>query len=452
MLGAATETRPAAAGAERASFLPWNEATIRRHSEYLGEPHSILALRREALARLKHTPWPTAQDEAWRRNDPRQIGRDRFKWWDVSQAADDDGSITPLLDGRQASLVDVLNCRLVSKRLAPQHKTTDLAVGTLQEALQTRSAPELEQLIMDVPDDKESPAVSLLHVAFSHGGSHIIVPDKWSSPYPVVIRHRADHPGGALFPLNLLKVGRNAQVTVVLEQDAASSNPSWFGAMTRVTLGDGARLNLLTINRSSPGVRYYDHFQARLGRESRLQMTFGDVTSGWAVIRREVAMSGPGSEAHLRGAYVGCGEGLLDLRTLQEHTGEATTSDLMFKSALFDRSKSVYQGLIKVHPKAVLANAYQLNRNLLMSPGARADSIPKLEILVDEVRCTHGASAGKLGQDALFYLRSRGLSEAQATRLMVEGFLEEAGAQLEDEALRRCWREAVVGRADAALN
>jgi len=432
----------------------WNQATVQNLSEYLGEPDRIRALRLEALSRLKITPWPSSMDEAWRRNDPRRIGKERFKLWNVVQRNEETlpAAFPELTDKlSNATRLDLVNCDVQNRFVSPEHLESGLMIGSLRQAFQTRGVPAVEGMILDAPDDKESPAVSLLHIAFSQGGSYVVAPPRWTSPNPVIVRHQAVAEGGAILPLNLVKVGRDGELTMILDQSAISDEEFWFGAMTRIVVEDRARLNLLLVNRSSTSVAFYDHLHVRLGRDANLSVTWGDLTDGWTVSRREVALSGEGSEARLKGAYIGSGEGLLDLRTLQDHTAPSSTSDLMYKTALFGSSKSVYQGLIIVHPSAPNSNAYQLNRNLLMSAAARADSIPKLEIEVDEVRCTHGASAGKPDPNALFYLQSRGLSEAEAIRLVVEGFIAETGDGLKNEAVREYWREAVMGRAERIL-
>ena len=259
------------------------------------------------------------------------------------------------------------------------------------------------------------------------------------------------HSGKAFFPKNIIHVGRDSRATVILEQQDLSEEEAWLGVSTRIYLAEGARLDLIALNHSGVPVNFYDHLHVDLKKNSTLNLTWFDNTSGWTVMRREAFLSGKGAVAKLRGAYIGSDSSLYDLRTLQDHTAEATFSDLMFKAVNFGSAKSVYQGLIKVSPVAINANAYQLNRNLLMSSEARADSIPKLEILVDEVKCTHGASVGKPDASALFYLRSRGISQKDATRLIVEGFLDEAGDLISDHHLRAYWRDDVIKRFDSVF-
>ena len=431
----------------------WKEDVVARLSSSLGEPSALLNLRLQAFARIKTTPWPTALDESWRRNNPRRIGKDKFALWNniSNQALDTLRPTDPFSPTFPASKIYLENGLDISGSILKDHADSGLSVGSLKQGYESIASGQLEALVLDVPDDKDSPAVSLYHLAFSQGGSYCIVPENWSSPYPLVIHHQMNHSGSALFPLNIINVGRGSRATIILEQDDLSETDAWLGVSTRITLAEGARLDLIAINRSGKPVNFYEHLTVDLAKDANFNLTWFDNTSGWTVMRREARLSGKGSEARLRGAYVGSDDTLYDLRTLQDHTAPSTYSDLMFKAVNFASAKSVYQGLIRVSPEAINANAYQLNRNLLMSADARADSIPKLEILVDEVKCTHGASIGKPDANALFYLRSRGIPEKDAIRLIVEGFLAEAGTLISDPHLPQHWRDAVIDRFDSVF-
>jgi Fe-S cluster assembly protein SufD len=147
-------------------------------------------------------------------------------------------------------------------------------------------------------------------------------------------------------------------------------------------------------------------------------------------------LNGPGSHGELLGLYFPDGRQHIDHHTNQLHKSPNATSDLLFKGALKDRGRSVYQGYIKVYPNAQKTNAYQANRNLILSKNARADSIPGLEIEANDVRCTHGATASQLQEEYVFYLMSRGLSRPSAERLVVQGFLEEVLDRIPVEGVR----------------
>ena len=428
--------------------IGWNADGARIISSQLGESAEWLESRLTAVEMLKRTPWPNPTHESWRRTDPRLIGQRLFKLWHptatrkaVAFSGQDSGSVN--LGGSRLSLV---NCLPVEQLLTGGHGKSGIAFQPLSAALNNGSRKFVSPELWGLETDADSPALDLALRAFWQGGAYLRVPDGVDAQTPLHLRHHIDTPQTALFVRNVLKVGEAAQVDVLLEQTAVGVEPAWFGGQTLVSIGAGAQLNLIIINRADEAVRFYDHLQIRLERDARLTLTWADLTRGWAVVRRDLTAAGAGAEAHLHGVHIGAADGHLDLRTRQEHPAPATVSELLYKAVLFDQSQSVFQGLIRVEPEAVNANAYQLNRNLLMDAGARADSIPKLEIMVDEVRCTHGASSGKVEPEALFYLMSRGMSRRDATRLMVEGFLKEAGEQIKDAGLHSYWRNQVQAR------
>jgi Fe-S cluster assembly protein SufD len=147
-------------------------------------------------------------------------------------------------------------------------------------------------------------------------------------------------------------------------------------------------------------------------------------------------LTGEGAQARLSGFYVADGTQHLDHDTQQNHLAAHTTSDLLFKGALTERSRSVWQGMIYVAPGAQRTDGYQVNRNLVLSDEARADSIPGLEILADDVRCTHGATVGKLEEETLFYLTSRGIHRDMAEKLLIDGFFAPIMEQIPFDAVR----------------
>ncbi len=163
----------------------------------------------------------------------------------------------------------------------------------------------------------------------------------------------------------------------------------------------------------------------KLGRDSLLRYFIGSWGSRLTKAWLNMDLDGQGSHGELLGLYFPGGRQHLDHHTNQLHRAPNATSDLLYKGALKDRARSVYQGYIKVYPDAQKTNAYQANRNLMLSKTARADSIPGLEIEADDVRCTHGATAGQVPAEYIFYLMSRGIDRTNAERMIVQGFFEE---------------------------
>ena len=426
-------------------LLDWDKVTAERLSKGLNEPPELLAKRRQAVEQLADSQWPSMHQESWRRTDPRMIGGERFRLWDTTTVDESNSNNAPI--PACCSWFHLHNARPCDTVVIGEHQDFgnlfgDL-FGSLADGFGSNGNSDVASRVLAFPTDDDSPAIGLTNAAFYQGGFYVTIPKRIIVSRPMWIRHTAHTPSGALLPLNVIHLSAESEATVMLEHSILGEEESWFGSTTHIEVEEGARLNLMAVNQSGYAGRFYDNMKIKLGRNARFHFTWADLTGGWAVVRRETVFAGEGSEAVLRGVHIGRGDGHFDLRTLQDHLAPHTTSDLLYKSVMFDRSKSIFQGLIRIEPKAVNANAYQLNRNLLMSHKSTADSIPKLEIKVDEVRCTHGASAGKVDPEALYYMMSRGLSKEDATQLLIEGFLGEVADHLSEGTLKNYWSARV---------
>lgn len=199
---------------------------------------------------------------------------------------------------------------------------------------------------------------------------------------------------------------------------------TYHGGVTELYLGSNARARF--INAQDLGRQVYDlrTQAALLGRDSHLEWL--TVTLGGRVSRssQHCIMRGPGAEAMVTGLYLPDGRQHMAFDTLQEHVAGNCTSDLLYQGALLDRSRAVYEGTIRAWPGAQKTNAFQSNRNLLLSDKARADSLPRLEIEANDLRCTHGATVSQVDDAQVFYLMSRGIPRSEAVRLIVEGFFQ----------------------------
>ena len=183
-----------------------------------------------------------------------------------------------------------------------------------------------------------------------------------------------------------------------------------------------------------------------MARDAELDWVAVALGSKTGKSRMESRLTGPGSRAKLTGAYVLDGAQHIDLDTTQEHDAPHATSDLFFKGVLSQQSRSVWRGVIRVAEGAQKTDAYQENRNLVLSPRAHADSIPGLEIKANDVRCTHGATIGRVDPEELYYLMSRGLDRAAAERLIVEGFFVDAFQRISSDELREQVQQALLAK------
>jgi Fe-S cluster assembly protein SufD len=190
----------------------------------------------------------------------------------------------------------------------------------------------------------------------------------------------------------------------------------------------------------------FTHERVRVGQDSKVDWIFAAVGSHLTKNFSEIDLDGAGSTGKMSGFYFTDGEQHLDHDTQQNHNAPHTTSDLLFKGALKEKSRSVWQGMIYVAPGAQKTDGYQANRNLVLSKSARADSIPGLEILADDVRCTHGATVGQMEEEHIFYLMSRGLPRREAEKLVVDGFFDPILQRIPFEGVRQRLKKAIEAK------
>jgi Fe-S cluster assembly protein SufD len=214
--------------------------------------------------------------------------------------------------------------------------------------------------------------------------------------------------------------------------------------IVEIHVGDGANLRFVELQSWGEHVWNFSHERARVGRNGTLDWIFGAIGSHVTKNFSDLDLFGEGASGRMSGFYFTNGKQHLDHDTQQNHLAAHTTSDLLFKGALKDNSRSVWQGMIYVAPGAQKTDGYQANRNLVLSSTARADSIPGLEILADDVRCTHGATVGKIDPDQVFYFRSRGLPRDEAERLIVEGFFDPIMQRIPFEQVRERFQQAIL--------
>jgi Fe-S cluster assembly protein SufD len=241
-------------------------------------------------------------------------------------------------------------------------------------------------------------------------------------------------------------IDEGASLTYVHEMasDTESPGQSIHAGLVEFKVGPSANLRFVELQSWGSHVWNFTHERIRLERDARLDWIFGAFGSHLTKNFSELELVGQGASGRMSGFYFTDGVQHLDHDTQQNHFAPNTTSDLLFKGALRGKSRSVWQGMIYVAPGAQKTDGYQANRNLVLSPDARTDSIPGLEILADDVRCTHGATVGKIDEDQVFYLRSRGISYSEAERLLVEGFFDPIMQRIPYEKTRSRIQNAII--------
>lgn len=372
------------------------------------------AARLRAFERFESISPPTDRTEGWRRTELRGI------------------DLTP--PGPSDTICEIT--------VPDDAATRGVVAMTLERALASGRAGDTTTLRPGLSLGRFS---ALAQAAWRSGG-HIVVPAGVELSAPIVVKW-----DGGPYPRLHISIDRGARATVV-EWHEKSSTPLTSGIVDLV-VGEGAHLNYIHVQNQPADTIAFSHQHARVGRDAKL------ITLNFAMGGRmsradvEVELIGQGAESDMLGLVFGENEQQFDFHTLQGHRAPDTRSDLLFKSALDDRSHSTYTGVISIGKDAPRSQAYQANRNLLLSEGARADTEPKLEILIDDVaRCTHGATVGPVDDEQLFYLRSRGMDPDTATRLIVEGFFQEVFEKVGDPRATERLQEMIaphVGRLGA---
>jgi Fe-S cluster assembly protein SufD len=266
---------------------------------------------------------------------------------------------------------------------------------------------------------------------------------------PIVVTHVVDHALVALYPRLVIDVGEQAEVTVI-ERFVTSSGVHGVGSlivpMVQVRARQGAQVRYLSINELDDDVWLLGHQRAVGERDSSTLLASVALGGHYARMRTEARVVGAGASTRQVALYFAGGEQMHDFRTVQDHDAPNTSSDLLFKGAVADKARSVYTGLIKIREHARGTAAYQTNRNLTLSQGAWAESVPNLEIETNDVRCSHASTVGPIDEEQLYYLESRGIRPEVAERLVVLGFFDEVIDQLPAADLAADLRRRVAAK------
>jgi Fe-S cluster assembly protein SufD len=273
--------------------------------------------------------------------------------------------------------------------------------------------------------------------ASRHDGVLVHVPRSVKVTGPVRIEVPLERSGGAVNWRTLVVLEEGAEVEVWEHWSSPDDEvDALLNSVVELRVGQGATLRYANTQDISESSWIFATQRAEVERDGRLEWTALGFGSARGKVRMETKLAGPGSEARVTGGYAGSAGQHLDYDTTQEHAAPNTNSDLAFRGVLGAGATAVWRGMIKVDPGAQQTDAFQECRNLLLSTEAHADAIPGLEILADDVRCTHAAAVAQIDRDQLFYLTSRGLDPAEAKSLIVEGFLESLVERLAEGPVR----------------
>ncbi len=442
---------PAAGGFGEASF----ETFLKDRDE----PAWLVRRRKDAFATFQATPWPKSSDEEWRRTDIRAFKLGAFAAPLRRQtSAADQTILAPLYDGMSAHYATgIAHLNASVARSADSSKLGGALFVDLATAV--KEHPELvERYLLTQAVTPDADALSALHAAFWTGGTLLYVPKGVKVEAPLFSLIGLGGAGNVDMDHTLIVLEDGAEATLVRESTSLGrpDTPALHAGAVEIVLGRGAKLQFVNIQNWDQQTWHFSRERALVGRDAQLQWTVGGLGSRLSKVNQEVVLNGEGASAQVNGVLFTGGRQHLAYFTRQDHAAPHTTSDLLYKGGLKDHSRLVWRGMIRVEKDAQRTDAYQKDDNLVLSDSARADSIPGLEIEANDVRCTHGATAGRVDEDMIFYARSRGVAREEAIRLIVEGFFANVYDRITLEPVRETLRQAVAAkleqRAETARN
>ena len=406
-------------------------------------PVWLTSARRSAFETFVAQGWPTKKQEEWRFTDVAPITESDLLPAIATHGSFDLSHFDPSLlrlggsDGHRLVFVD-------------GHHHRELGTGTLP-SLQV--APFSSPAVMDSAELRahlgrhlrNANAFVALNTAFMNDGALVQIPAGFRVEQPIYLVYLASAAGGTSFPRTLIVAGANSQATVVEIHLGADGRATLSNAATEIVLGTDAQLGYHAIQKTSPVGFHVGH--VAITQAAGSTFSAHSLSLEGRIVRNDlhVVLAGEGCACNLDGVYLAAGKSHVDNQTTIDHSKPRSTSRESYRGAVEGAGHAVFSGRIVVRPGAEKTDARQTNRNLILSDGAQVNSKPQLEIFTSDVKCSHGATTGRLDPDALFYLRARGIGEKEASRMLIRAFLQQGLERIASTALR-AELEAVLDR------
>ncbi len=419
-------------------------------------PHGgLFARRTAALERLQSCGFPTRRREEWKYTDVSPITRRNFTLGPAEPAAADEKQVGalrfPQLDCHELVFVN-------GNFSAPLSRSAPLPDGVTVRSLQEAATAEpalLERFAgssQEAEEEETTHAFAALNTAFLRDGALIDVPAGTEVPAPIHIIHLTTAAAQLLMshPRCLVALGRGARA-VVIETYAGAPDVEYFtNNQTRIESAAASRLDYYKVQQEGRSAFHIDRTRIRQQADSTVDCHVLSLGGSLARCDVDVELDAPGAAVNLRGLYLTDGRQHVDNHTLVEHKQPHTASREHFRGIMNGRSRAVFNGKVIVHEQAQKTQAHQANANLLLSGDAEVNAKPELEIYADDVKCSHGATVGRLDEDMLFYLRSRALDRATAENLLTYAFADEVIRDIRLAAVRSRLERGIVGELPAA--
>jgi len=402
-------------------------------------------LRDHAASRFVELGFPTVRDEEWRFTNVSPIASTEFKLAPASKLAPDALEAFLYADARFRLVI-------VNGRFSPElSRTSGLPAGLKFGSLATAATEQADVVgrYLGQLADPNARAFAALNTAFTHDGAYVSVPDGlvFAQPLQILFVSTADGPVATMsHPRTLIVCGDHSQVQIVETYVSAPGQKHFTNAVTEVVAGEYAVLDHYKVEEESIDAFHVASMHIHAARSSNVSTHA--FTLGGRIVRNDIVavLDGEGAECTLNGLYLADGERLVDTHTTIDHAKAHCPSHEIYKGILGGRARAVFNGKIIVRIDAQKTDAKQTNRALLLSDNATINTKPQLEIFADDVKCTHGAAIGQLDEDAIFYLRARGLTYLEARDMLIHAFAGEILERVKIEPLRRALEDELYAQ------
>lgn len=385
----------------------------------LAGPDWLRERRVAAAERFGQTAMPSTDEEVWRYSRIGDLDLDRFRLGTEAPSGGLPPAVTEVLDRvpERAGSVVIHNGHVVAIELADRWTARGVTVGGLDQV-------DADPQILDAAP-AEADAFAALNDAFSAQPVVVSVPAGVAIDEPIVVVQWIDEAGLLVLPRLVVDAGPDSEVRVFDWVGSADGIEALSVPITELLVADAARVGYCNLQVLGDRTWQIGSQTAVVGAQATLRSFTASFGGDYARVRTDCRLAGRGATGDLFAVYFGSADQTLDFRTFQDHAAPDTSSNLLFKGAVDDRSRSVYTGLIRVRPEGAGTNAFQTNRNVKLSPDAWAESVPNLAIENNDVRCSHASTVGPIDEEQEFYLQSRGVPPDVAERLIVAGFFDE---------------------------
>ncbi len=411
-----------------------------------GLPEWYRELQSHAWKDYESTPAPTRSDEAWRFANLKQLELGGFQRAPRLAEIEESALIerSNRLEDRAGRYVFANECLAAAE--APEGE--GLICLPLNEAV-SKHEKLMQEHFMTQEATLGSAKYALLHKSRTVSGLFLYVPANMEIALPIEVYHWIAGDHASMYPHTLIVTGENAKVTVIDHFQSAEASESAFSCgVVDLVAGRGSQIRYVAcqwLSRTSSSMQISSTLASADADVKSLQVQLG---SQWVRTESVSHLTGKGANSDMLSVSVPAGDQEVDQRTLQHHAEPHTTSDLLYKNALYDQGRSIFAGLIMVDEGAHYTDAYQTCRNLLLSDDAEANAMPGLEINADQVKCSHGSTSGPITDDEIFYFKARGIPAEKARQLITFGFTAEVLQKLGDEAVETLVRRLLEERFD----